>query len=323
MKKIILSLLFLFFFSVPPVFAVDRTITCNATSCSDSGGTNPLFESSTVWYPGLTLSKTVQVKNTDTNPLTITTKNDEKNTNKKMDTIIQITITRTSDGNIRFTGNVRDLYNAGWIDLTSPYLEGNKSEEYSYAVSMDPNAGNEYQGASTTFDLSFHFSGGTPDENKNQSNTGGTSTTSTGGTTTTANPTATPIQQQASIIAETPTPISEVQGQTTEQQPEEGQVGGITICKTCVWWPFLVLELVLLLLFYRVILLSLPYRKQKLMTLSVPIATYWLFLWWNKPCLTGIILRSDSFICQYFLLIASAIYAILSIFCCTKNNKRN
>jgi len=49
----------------------------------------------------------------------------------------------------------------------------NSSDEYLYTISMNPEAGNEFQETSTKFDLLINFSAGSPDNNSQTS--GGTS----------------------------------------------------------------------------------------------------------------------------------------------------
>ncbi len=87
------------------------------------------------------------------------------------------------------------------------------------------------------------------------------------------------------------TPSAETAGLLGEQN---GETKGVSagICKSCIWWQVLLIELVGLLLAGRA-----GIKNRKLFLVLAPILTYLLFLWLNRNC------QSTLIFCQLFWLL--------------------
>lgn len=328
MKKLItLIIAVLFFFRIQPVYAADLTITCgSSSSCTPTDSPSP-FDGNAIWYPGYSESRSIEIVNTDTNPITV----EVKAINKSQSTLNQallLQIVRKSNNKEYFNDTLQTFFSKGSVQMEDIR---NAPDEFIFTVTMDPNAGDEYQNTNQSFDLEFGFTR-IIDEQKTDDNSGEgdkKSTTSTndgggtGGGTTTPSPTPASFISRLFTMPAAPTTAPVVEGVTTTEGAlvEEGEVGGAITCKDCVWWPFLLAEILLLLLSYKGMLKQFPIQKQKLMALIIPFVLYVLFLWWNQPCVQGILVQSDSFVCRYFLLIMATTYTLLSVFCCNSQRK--
>lgn len=102
----------------------------------------------------------------------------------------------------------------------------------------------------------------------------------------------------------------EVLGTTTEEKATESgtqpEVKGITnSCGRCIWWPFLLLELVLLLAYSYITNRILTTRTRIILSLGIPILTYIFFIVWNNNCLANVL-----FFCKYFIYIDAGLFAL-------------
>lgn len=160
MKTFIFNFLLLvisFFVLSGNVLAADLTLTCNGSACSPA--TSPaLFPSSEIWYPGKTLTKTVNLTNVSGDPIDINITNSNISTTGDLDKVINITIKRVLTGVNIFSDSIENL-NVAVIDL--PSLANGSNEDYEFTANMDIGVGNEYQSKETKFDLLFNFTVGT------------------------------------------------------------------------------------------------------------------------------------------------------------------
>ena len=118
--------------------------------------------------------------------------------------------------------------------------------------------------------------------------------------------------------------IEGVLGETTEEATEtavlaaeEGTVEGAATCERCLWWPFLLTELVLLLAYSYAVTRAIAIRPRIIISLAVPVLTYIFFILWNPDCLENPwlfwIIRSGSFFCKYFLLIDVGLFGLATL----------
>lgn len=155
--KSILALLFFIIF-IPQVMAADINISCNATACTPAS--NPaLFPDSEVWYPGKTLTKTINLNNISGDPITVNLTNSNNSTTGDLDSVIQFTITRVSTSVNLFDDIIKNYYGTS---IALPTLVNGTNEDYSFTAVMSPEAGNEYQNKNTGFDLALNFTVGSP-----------------------------------------------------------------------------------------------------------------------------------------------------------------
>ena len=98
---------------------------------------------------------------------------------------------------------------------------------------------------------------------------------------------------------------------------EEGTVEGAATCERCLWWPFLLTELVLLLAYSYAATRAIAIRPRIIISLAVPVLTYIFFILWNPDCLETPwlfwIIRSGSFFCKYFLLIDVGLFGLATL----------
>lgn len=184
MKKIIvtafLSLFTFFFFAgeAKPVMAVgvgDLNVSCDGSSCTLTPSGQPLFQIANFW-PGQSATRTINVFNSgpDDCNLLLDTKNetDEDNMAPALFTVIKsggTDLFGVSDGvKAGNSKNLDNVYGAGWISLGTVGVGVTKA--YNWTVTMNPLAGNAYQGRETVFDFDLNFSCGVPSGPSNPSN---------------------------------------------------------------------------------------------------------------------------------------------------------
>lgn len=161
MKKIILKIFLaaLFFLTTSQsIMAADLNYSCTASDCTPTTS-GALFPSSEIWYPGKTLSKTVNFSNISGDPIEIIISNENTSTTGDLDKVINLTITRSLTGIVLFDDTVSNFYGSS---ISLPTLTDSINEDYVFEAIMDPESGNEFQNKSTKFDLLFNFTVGFP-----------------------------------------------------------------------------------------------------------------------------------------------------------------
>lgn len=134
--------------------AADQTITCDTNGCDGSG--SPLFSVSNL-IPGESVEKTLTVVNNRDETLSaFLSANNQDDSGNILHNVLRISI--KSNGTSIYTDTL-----ANFLNLSSPVSLGNipksNSQNYQMLISFDIEAGNEYQGKSTDFDLSVNLSG--------------------------------------------------------------------------------------------------------------------------------------------------------------------
>lgn len=159
-------LLFFFLFVVASkVDAVTKT-SANITVTLDE----PLFSSSIIWYPTRSETKTVAVTNIsgELQYLGQGARNVSTSPGANIAAVLDLEVSRQSDGNVLWTGTLQDLYDGGEIGLGT-ILPG-ETKTYIYTVAMR-DVSNEYQGKSTSFDLDIGYIGQAPTNTPTPTNT--------------------------------------------------------------------------------------------------------------------------------------------------------
>lgn len=156
MKKIFLTLLIGLgvLFVTQTAMAADDNISCTDSGCTPSTITH-FFSSSEVWYPGKTLTKTIQITNTSGSSQKIGADTSGETTTGGLDQVLNLVITR-SDSTIAWSGLLSAFYTNGETELLSSLGNGS-SDTFAFALTMDSDAGNAYQNTSTQFDLTLGF----------------------------------------------------------------------------------------------------------------------------------------------------------------------
>lgn len=152
MKKIIVIFLFLgaILFVVSGVKAADYNLTCTySAGCSPS--LSAFFPVSEIWYPGKTLTKTVQFTNNSSIDRKVGVKASQTTTSGDIDQVIDLVITK-SDSTVLFSNSLHAFYASGEVLLLDS-LASHASETFSFQATMYSTSGNEYQSMTTQFDL--------------------------------------------------------------------------------------------------------------------------------------------------------------------------
>lgn len=152
--KILIPFLVALFLFVTSASAADLEVTCDSTGCANPSSQS-LFPSTQIWFPGKSLTRSIRVTNTGGEPLTVFNHTSNITNFKDLDSIMTLKIDRLSGGPSLFEDFLTIFYSSGSVSLST--IDAGSSDEYRYTVSMNPEAGNEFQKASTKFDLLLNF----------------------------------------------------------------------------------------------------------------------------------------------------------------------
>jgi hypothetical protein len=194
-KMLIVSVLILFsiFIFHGPLLAADLDISCDTGGCSPTVAPG-FFSSSEVWYPGKSATRIVKV--TNSSGFIRETKSRAQNTSStgNIDSVMDMLVSNNKSGNIIWQGTLNSYYSLGNI-LLGDIPDGGEGE-YSFKVTMQSGAGNQYQGKATSFDMVLSF---------NQSPNNPTSTPSPTLPSSSATPTQAPDVTSDSVPTDIPT----------------------------------------------------------------------------------------------------------------------
>ncbi|HRY82782.1 MAG TPA: hypothetical protein P5232_03740 [Candidatus Moranbacteria bacterium] len=144
------------FLIVPANFALaDDEIDVEFLSGENVDG-DDIFDESNI-YPGWEQSKTIRVENESTTDDTNLYFTFDVNGDKKLAKKLKLYVIRDSDDNYRIggEGDRWTLEEADEEELYVDRLETEESERYKIKIKFDEDAGNEYQGLETNFDIDF------------------------------------------------------------------------------------------------------------------------------------------------------------------------
>ncbi|PIP53557.1 hypothetical protein COX08_00250 [Candidatus Beckwithbacteria bacterium CG23_combo_of_CG06-09_8_20_14_all_34_8] len=156
---------------VKPIWAADMTVICNtANKCSTLPSEGAALFSVDDIKPSYNFPKEFSVFNQDLDEdcyLYLKTENiqDPDQLNQTLYTVIKDPLT-TYFGSLEdmnraaIDQNLTDLFNQGTINLGK--VDKGETKTYLWAVTMDPDAGNQYQGKTTQFDFDMTFECGIP-----------------------------------------------------------------------------------------------------------------------------------------------------------------
>lgn len=159
-KFLLTTLLFFsFVLSFPGLArAADLNIDCSVspTTCSKSG-LDPLFSNSLdgFWYPGKSITKTVNLKNSGTETREMAIKGTRTSGINILENVIHISIVRGAT--VIWSGSVADFYGQDKIGM-GIFAPG-ANIDYDFTVYMSLGADDNYQNIETVFDLTLGFWG--------------------------------------------------------------------------------------------------------------------------------------------------------------------
>jgi hypothetical protein len=162
MKKLItISFITLSLLIIPPkiVLAANLNVECPKSpfGCNVTGD-NPLFSKTLdgVWYPGRELTKIINFKNVGSQTREMGIRGAETSLSNDLKQVISVRLLDDANTMI-WSGTLSDFYNQGGIVMGT--FNAGENKDYLLKVSMDSNAGNDYQGLETKFDLTLGFWG--------------------------------------------------------------------------------------------------------------------------------------------------------------------
>lgn len=151
----ILTFLIIFLLSPSPTFAAVKK-SGDIEIITDE----PLFPSTIVWYPGLRVEKSIQVKNRGAGTKKVEIEAMSELISKNLADVLQFEV---KEGSKTLYGGtpvktLKNFMNLGTLELSEIWVnDGGKT--YALIVSMPDTAGNEYQGGKASFDLRVGFPG--------------------------------------------------------------------------------------------------------------------------------------------------------------------
>lgn len=135
-------------------FAQNLTVTCSSSTTCDPDTSNPLFDTSILWYPTLVENRVIRIVNTSGADQQVSARVANTFTAGDLDTVMNVTITRLSTGLPVFTGTLRQFYESAALNFG--VIPDAGDDEYTVTVEL-PDVGNEYQNRQTGFDLLMDF----------------------------------------------------------------------------------------------------------------------------------------------------------------------
>jgi hypothetical protein len=153
----LLSLAFLSPLLTGKIWATDLNINCSDKGCEPAVA-EPLFNSDPAndgyWYPGRTLTKTINLKNSSSETREMAIKGERTSEKPSiLEKVMQISI--TGGGVALWGGSLKEFYDEEKISLGS--FNSEASFDYNFTASMNINADNDYQNKETTFKLILGF----------------------------------------------------------------------------------------------------------------------------------------------------------------------
>jgi len=155
--KFLFSFLILSFFLVPQARAADLNVDCPAlpVECSKTG--DLLFDSTKdgFWYPGRTLTKTINLKNSSLEKRVMAIKGERILPRSVLEEVMHISIVGET-GSI-WSGSVTDFYGQDKIEMG--IFDPGADFNYDFTVSMSRDADDDYQNKEMSFNLTLGFWG--------------------------------------------------------------------------------------------------------------------------------------------------------------------
>jgi len=134
------------------VFAADLNISCDADVCTPQTVAE-FFSSSFTWAPGTTFSKTIAITNKSKKKFPVTVEASNPQTTGNLDMAIQFTI-KSSNGATLWDGPLHLFYSTGPIEVSNNLVKG-ETETYTFTTYMYESADDQYQGKTTTFNMTI------------------------------------------------------------------------------------------------------------------------------------------------------------------------
>ncbi|HEX6977600.1 MAG TPA: fibronectin type III domain-containing protein [Patescibacteria group bacterium] len=223
LSSLVAGFLLVFLFT-PRVLAANLSVSCLAGGpCTITPVSTPLFQE-TGWVPGDSVSRTITVANQDSSQscdLVMTVQNPVQSPSNFASVLLS---SINSGSTVFISSTLNSIFTGGPISLGT--IAAGSSQIYDWNVAFDPNAGNEFQGANTTFDFNLSFTCNPP-ATSNPNNPGGGGTVQGASTCNDTAPRGAPVLSAISggdnIINLSWTPVSPVDHYMIEYGTTSGQ----------------------------------------------------------------------------------------------------
>lgn len=135
--------------------AADMDVVCSASSGCVISGANPLFTTAVdgVWYPGKSITKTFNLKNSGSQTQEMAIKGERISTVNILENVMQISIINGTT--VIWNGSVADFY--GQEKIFMGIFAPGETSNYDFTVFMSLGAGDEYRNKESVFDLTLGF----------------------------------------------------------------------------------------------------------------------------------------------------------------------
>lgn len=149
--SLIVIFVFLFFF-ITPSLAITKT-----SGNLEATFEEPIFSPFDIWYPGLSLTRDLIVKNNGSGTETVVIASQNETETGNISQVFNFKV--EEGGSTVYEDSLANFWNAGEVELSDLSSSSGQSKTYKLTASMDSPAGNEYQGKETVFDLLVGFLG--------------------------------------------------------------------------------------------------------------------------------------------------------------------
>lgn|GEM_PF-5369225 len=152
----LLTLLFLCISLPRTVSASDFSMKCDEKKCTPASIAR-FFDENIQWYPGQSLSNTVTIENKSKDAQYVGHRafNVQSSAGADLARALDLVIIRKSVNKQVWSSTLGEFYTTS--EAVLGVLGPGKTDSFEYTISMNRNAGNEYQGKKTGFDLMFGY----------------------------------------------------------------------------------------------------------------------------------------------------------------------
>jgi hypothetical protein len=327
MKKFLALIIFSLCLMITPgnAFAADINVECPGCTII-AGSTDPLFSQTLdgYWYPGRVITKTINLKNIGSDIREMGLKGTETSEELGILKEVMSVSISNSGGTVIWAGSLTEFYEHAGITLG--VFNPKTNRDFDFSVSMDADSNNDYQGLESVFDLTLGFWGDvitpTPAPKKLSMSTGGGDGLSdelgcgshgcnpqTSGPQTGVLGVAYAPGIEQVVLGATESSVPTIAPTATPEEQPMGEVFGVkdnnVVCKECIWWQILLLEVVLLSLHYFVIVKKFKSKNKNLMSSLIMVLAFAVFILVNKSCfgswLNWFWPNSSSIFCKLFV----------------------
>lgn len=152
----ICGLVVMFFYTAGIVRATDFSMKCDEKKCTPAS-ISRFFDEGDLWYPTYSLSNVVTIENKSTDSQFVGHRAFNIQTSEGADIAeaLELVIVRNSVNKQVWQSSLAEFYTTS--EAVLGVLGPGKTDSFEYTISMKKDAGNEYQGKKTQFDLVFGY----------------------------------------------------------------------------------------------------------------------------------------------------------------------